>query len=75
MYYYTNQLIQAKLIDKDGIIWKLTQLGEFILKELLSRGSVNDNNTSHKLIPVRIHNVTFSFAILPLDENIRDLQL
>src|SRR5215204_5227399 len=52
LYYYTNQLIEAKLIERSsteyGLEWKLTNLGLFILKEFLSR-SVNNssnNNTS-----------------------------
>jgi hypothetical protein len=81
LYYYTNQLIAAKLIEKlsteYGLEWKLTNLGLFILKEILSR-TVNrnsDNNTStlqqHNTIPIRMHNVTFSFDILSAIENIR----
>lgn len=60
-----------------GLEWKLTNLGLFILKEFLSR-SVNrnsNNNTStieqHNAIPIRMHNVTFSFDILSAIENIR----
>jgi DNA-binding IclR family transcriptional regulator len=41
LYYYTNHLIAAKLIEKSsteyGLEWKLTNLGLFILKEFLSR--------------------------------------
>jgi DNA-binding MarR family transcriptional regulator len=85
LYYYTNQLIDAKLIEKlsteHGLEWKLTERGQFILKENLSR-SVNrnrnnsNNNTptiqQHNTIPIRMHNVTFSFDILSgIEENIR----
>jgi predicted transcriptional regulator len=85
LYYYTNQLIEAKLIERSsteyGLEWKLTNLGLFILKEFLSR-SVNrntirnsNNNTltieQHNAIPIRMHNVTFSFDILSAIENIR----
>jgi hypothetical protein len=78
LHYYTNQLITVKLIEKcttdNVLVWKLTKLGEFTLKEHLSRTVNNNNNNKtalHNLIPVRIDNITFSFAILSLDENIR----
>jgi predicted transcriptional regulator len=81
LYYYTTQLIEAKLIERSsteyGLEWRLTERGQFILKEILSR-SVNrnsDNNTStlqqHDTIPIRMHNVTFSFDILSAIKNIR----
>jgi hypothetical protein len=80
LYYYTNQLIEAKLIERSsteyGLEWKLTNLGQLILKEFLSR-SVNNNNDNtltiqqHNTIPIRMHNVTFSFDILSAIENIR----
>jgi hypothetical protein len=80
LYYYTNQLIEAKLIEKlsteYGLEWKLTNLGQFILKGFLSR-SVNSssNNTStiqqHNAILIRMHNVTFSFDILSAINNER----
>jgi hypothetical protein len=77
LYYYTNQLIEAKLIERSteyGLEWKLTNLGLFVLKENLSRG-VNNNNTltieQHNILPIRMHNVTFSFDILSAMENIR----
>jgi hypothetical protein len=78
LYYYTTQLIEAKLMEKlsteYGLEWKLTERGLFILKEFLSR-TVNNNNTStiqqHNIIPIRMHNVTFSFDILSAIENIR----
>jgi hypothetical protein len=81
LYYYTNQLIEAKLVERSieyGLEWKLTNLGQFILKEFLSR-TVNRNNSNnntptieqHNTIPIRIHNVTFSFDILSAIENIR----
>ena len=78
LYYYTNQLIEAKLIERSteyGLEWKLTNLGLFILKEFLSR-SVNSNNNTptigqHNTIPIRMHNVTFSFDILSTIDNIR----
>src|SRR5688572_4042313 len=63
LYYYTDQLIVAKLIEKSsteyGLEWKLTNLGLFILKEFLSR-SVNNNNDNactiqQSIIPIRMH--------------------
>jgi hypothetical protein len=80
LYYYTNQLIDAKLIEKlsteHGLEWKLTERGQFILKEFLSRSVNNSNNnntstTQHNTIPIRMHNVTFCFDILSAIENIR----
>jgi DNA-binding MarR family transcriptional regulator len=83
VYYYTNQLIAAKLIEKlsteHGLVWKLTERGQFILKQILSRSvniSNSNNNTpntqQHNTIPIRMHNVTFSFDILSgIEENIR----
>jgi hypothetical protein len=72
--YYTENLIAINLIEKVGgrygLICKLTPRGIFILKELLSR-SVNSSQKNTNLIPTRIHNLTFSFDILSLDENIR----
>jgi hypothetical protein len=77
LYYYTNQLIEAKLIERSteyGLEWKLTERGLFILKEILSRGVNNSNNTSiqqHNTIPIRMHNLTFSFDIFSSIENTR----
>ena len=78
LHYYTNQLTEAKLIEKlteHGLVWKLTERGLFILKEIHSR-SVNSNNNistieQHNTIPIRMHSVTFSFDILSSIENIR----
>jgi hypothetical protein len=48
--YYTDNLIELKLIEKLGgrlgLEWKLTSQGLFILKEKL-RGSVNNNNNNN----------------------------
>jgi hypothetical protein len=81
LYYYTNQLIEAKLIERSaeyGLEWKLTERGQFILKEFLSR-SVNNNNTStieqHNTIPIRMHNVTFRFDILSTIDNDKNIRL
>ena len=83
LYYYTNQLIEAKLIERStehGLEWKLTETGQFILKEFLSRSvnrnrnnSINNTQTIEQdnTIPIRMHNVTFSFDILSAIENIR----
>ena len=74
LYYYTNLLIEAKLIERSsteyGLEWKLTERGQFILKEILSRSVNNNSNDNaftiqqHNAIPIRMHNVTFSFDIL-----------
>lgn len=83
LYYYTNQLIEAKLIERSstehGLEWKLTNLGLFILKGFLSRSINrntirNSNNNAptiqqHNIIPIRMHNVTFSFDILSAIDN------
>ena len=76
--YYTDNLIDLKLIeklgDRHGLVWKLTSRGLFILKEKLSR-SVNhpttNNNNNDTAIPVRLHNITFSFKIISIDGNLR----
>jgi hypothetical protein len=83
LYYYTNQLIEAKLIDKsteDGLEWKLTERGQFILKEILSRSVNNSNNSiptiqQRNAIPIRMHNVTFSFDILSAIDNDKNIRL
>ena len=83
--YYTGNLIDLKLIekvgDRHGLAWKLTPQGVFILKEKLSR-SVNYLNYpssssppfSANKIPIRMHNLTFSFDIISMDKN-QDLRL
>ena len=76
--YYTDNLIDLKLIeklgDRHGLVWKLTPRGLFILKEKLSRSvnhSTTTNNNNDTVIPVRLHNVTFSFNIISIDGNLR----
>lgn len=66
--YYTGILIDLKLIEKQGDRSGLTPLGHFILKEKLSR-SVNSSQNCNS-IPIRLHNLTFSFDILSMDENL-----
>lgn len=77
LHYHTNRLIEAKLIQKStgyGLVWKLTLEGLFILKDLLSRSvnsSHNNNSQYNNSIPVRLHNVSFSFNIISIDGNLR----
>jgi DNA-binding MarR family transcriptional regulator len=78
--YYTNNLIDLNLIeklgDRHGLVWKLTSRGLFILKQKLSR-SVNcpsSHSSSANIIPIRMHNLTFSFDIISMDKN-QDLRL
>jgi hypothetical protein len=82
--YYTDNLIDLKIIekvgDRQGLVWKLTPQGVFILKEKLSR-SVNylnypssPSSSSSNIIPIRMHNLTFSFDIISMDKN-QDLRL
>jgi hypothetical protein len=78
--YYTDNLIDLKLIEKvgnrQGLVWRLTAQGVFILKEKLSR-SVNSLNyplppsSYTSTIPIRMHNLTFSFDIISMDKNLR----
>jgi hypothetical protein len=75
LHYHTSRLIQAKVIEKftdNGLCWRLTQRGAFILKEILT-GSVNHNKYKNNIttIPVRLHNVTFSFNIISIDKNLK----
>src|SRR6187200_3267640 len=79
--YYTDNLIDLKLIEKvgnrQGLVWKLTSQGIFILKEKHSR-SVNylncPSSANANIIPIRLHNLTFSFDIISMDKN-QDLRL
>lgn len=69
MHYHTDNLIDANLIYKDttdGIRWKLTQKGLFILKQKAT-GSVNSFNnyqTRPVSIPTRLDNISIAFDIL-----------
>jgi hypothetical protein len=71
-------MVDADLIYKDksnGIRWKLTQKGLFILKQKLT-GSVNSFNIyqTTRLIPTRLDNLSFEFKVLsqiPFDSNLR----
>lgn len=68
-----------KVGDRHGLTWKLTPQGLFILKQKLSR-SVNylnypsSSSSYASTIPVRMHNLTFSFDIISMDKN-QDLRL
>lgn len=80
--YYTNNLIDLKLVekvgDRRGISWKVTERGIFILKQFL-RWSVNSNNNINNTntlfynsgIAIRIHNVCFSFKITSSLEDLK----
>jgi len=73
--YYTYNLIDLKLIeklvDRHGLVWKLTPQVAFILKEKLSRSVNSSPHNNINSIPIRIHNLTFSFDILSMDQNLR----
>jgi hypothetical protein len=72
-YYHTDGMIEADLIYKDtsnGIRWKLTEKGTFILKQKLT-GSVNSfKSYQTRPIPIRLDNLSFEFKILnPIPAN------
>lgn len=64
LHYHTKQLIAIGWItkegDRNGIEWKLTEKGMFILKEFYRWG---DGNGRLRFIPQRMHNVRFSFQL------------
>ena len=73
IYYHTDGMIEADLIYKDrsnGIKWKLTEKGTFILKQKAT-GSVNHFNSYQTgPIPIRLDNLSFEFKILnPIPAN------
>ncbi len=72
--YHIQRLIGIGLIKKetaDGVSWKLTEKGSFILKEKLRR-SVNDPDGYPSLaVPTRLHNVSFAFKVKSFPENLR----
>ena len=70
--YYTDNLIDLKLIskkgDKSGITWKVTERGLFILKQFIIQSV--DSHTSFASyihnktrIPVRLNDICFAFKI------------
>jgi predicted transcriptional regulator len=72
--YYTDRLCSLGLISKgkeeDGIVWRLTEKGLFILKEKLRRSVSSSNNTiydDHNL-PIKLHSITFSFKVTHIRE-------
>jgi hypothetical protein len=78
--YHTNNLVNINLIYKDtknGIRWKLTEKGLFVLKQKYT-GSVNSFNNYQtkpvaRLIPTRLDNLSVEFKILgpmPSDSNL-----
>src|ERR687892_466881 len=74
IYYHTDRMVDAGLIYKDtsnGIKWKLTEKGRFILKQKLT-GTVNSFNNYQiaRIIPTRLDNLSFAFKILsPIPED------
>lgn len=69
LYYYTDSLVKGGCIIKvrssdqtEGMAWRLTGKGQFILKEKLRR-SVNSCNKTYGIAPIRLHNVSFAFKI------------
>jgi hypothetical protein len=77
IYYHTEKMIEADLIYKDtsnGIKWKLTEKGTFILKQKAT-GTVNplNNYQAARIIPTRLDNLSFAFKIsspIPDDPNL-----
>jgi DNA-binding MarR family transcriptional regulator len=80
--YHTDRLIEADLISKDndeynGITWRLTDKGLFILKQKLT-WSVNNSNNNNRhtfrprgALPVRLENICFAFKVIkPIPENL-----
>jgi hypothetical protein len=64
IHHHTCRMVDADLIYKDtsnGIKWKLTQKGLFILKQKLT-WSVNPFSNS-KAVPIRLENVSIAFKI------------
>jgi hypothetical protein len=80
--YYTTILTDLNLIeklgDREGISWKVTERGIFLLKQFL-RGSANSYHTQNNSnilfynakIPIRLHNVSFAFKIISSLEHLR----
>jgi predicted transcriptional regulator len=72
--YYTDRLCGIGLISKgkegDGIVWRLTEKGLFILKEKMRRSLNSNNNTiydDHNL-SIRLHSIMFSFKVTHIPE-------
>jgi DNA-binding MarR family transcriptional regulator len=77
LYYHTDSLVEAGWIIKvkatdesEGLSWRLTAQGQFILKEKL-RQSVNTCSKIHGIAPIRLHNVTFAFKIKSFTQSSR----
>jgi len=71
IHYHTERMIDAGLIYKDttdGISWKLTEKGLFILKQRLTRSVNNLNNYQTvpvaRVMPTRLDNISIAFKIL-----------
>ena len=66
IHYHINRMIDAGLIYKDasnGIKWKLTEKGRFILKQKLTWSVNSFNNYQRRIIPTRLDNLSFAFKI------------
>jgi hypothetical protein len=85
IHYHTERMIEASLIYKDksnGIKWKLTEKGEFVLKQK-STGSVNSFNIYQtkpvaRLIPTRLDNLSFKFKIqspIPPEDHLQWIEM
>jgi hypothetical protein len=80
MNYYTDNLIDLKLIskegDKSGITWKVTERGLFILKQFITQ-SVDYQTSPASYIhnktrmPVRLNDICFAFKINTSLEHLR----
>ena len=78
MNYYTDNLMDLKLIskegDKSGITWKVTERGLFILKQFITQ-SVETSPASYihnkTRIPVRLNDICFAFKISSSLEDLR----
>jgi DNA-binding Lrp family transcriptional regulator len=77
IHYHIDRMIEAGLIYKDtsnGVLWRLTEKGTFILKHKLT-GSVNSFNIYQtRPIPIRLDNLAFEFKItnpIPINPNLR----
>jgi hypothetical protein len=77
IHYHIDRMIEAGLIYKDtsnGVLWRLTEKGTFILKHKLT-GSVNSFNIYQtRPIPIRLDNLPFEFKItnpIPINPNLR----
>jgi predicted transcriptional regulator len=78
--YYTSNLMNLGLIskesDKSGLTWSVTERGIFILKQFIIQSVDYQTSTASFIhnrtrIPVRLHNISFSFEIISSLDNLR----